>query len=143
MTREPVPATTQREGTTIGAVLAGSAATFGLVVSAGLLAVVVAGSLQWGKLPAGLDNAIPLAVLGGGLLLSGRVATDVAGRFGPLCGLGAGLVVGIIGMAISRAGEAHGEGIELWQIAIAVTVVSGLSGGSAWWVGHSRSSRHS
>ena len=100
--------------------------------------MVVAGLLQWGKLPVVLDNAIPLVVLVGGLLLSGRVATDVAGRLGPLCGLGAGLLVGAIGLAVSRAGEAHGEGIELWQIAIAVAVVSLLSGGSAWMVGRRR-----
>ena len=127
------------EHTRIGAVLAGAAAAFGLVVSSGLVSVVVAGFLQWGKLPIWLDNAIPLLVLAGGLLLSGRVATDVAGRFGPLCGLGAALLVGVIGLAVSKAGEAHGEGLELWQIAIAVGVVGVLTGGAAWWVGRSRS----
>ncbi len=139
MSRPPGLAREAHEGTTVGAVLAGVAATFGLVVSSGLLAVVVAGLLQWRNLPVGVDNAIPLVVLGGGLLLSGRVATDVAGRLGPLCGVGAGLLVGTIGIAVSRAGEAHGEGIELWQIAIAVSVVSVLSGGGAWWVARRRS----
>jgi drug/metabolite transporter (DMT)-like permease len=88
-----------------------------------------------------LDDGIPLAVLAGGLLLSGRVATDVAGRLGALCALGAAVLVGLVGTAVSRAGEAHGDGVEAGQIAVAVAVVLVLTGGSALWVEHRRSGR--
>jgi hypothetical protein len=129
------------ESTTFGAVLAGAVATFGLVVSAGLVAVITAGVLQWANLPAWLDNAVPLVVLAGGLVLSGRIATDVAGRFGPWCGLGAAVLIGLIGTAVSMAGEAHGDGLEPMQIVVAVGVVMVLTSGGAWWVGRHRARR--
>lgn len=131
------------EGTRIGAVAAGAAATFGLVISSGLVAVVVAGALQWMSLPGWLDNAIPVVVLAGGLLLSGRVATDVAGRFGPWCGVGAAILVGLVGSAVSVAGEAHGDGLEPFQIAVAVMVVMVMTSGGAWWVSRGRARRRS
>jgi hypothetical protein len=132
-----------REGTAVGAVAAGVAASFGLVVSSALVAVVVAGGLQWMNVPVWLDNGIPLAVLAGGLVLSGRVATDVAGRFGPWCGVGAALLVGLVGTAVSRAGEAHGDGVEPVQIVVAVAAVMVLSAGSAWWIARRRMRRGS
>lgn len=130
-----------RERTTVGTVLVGTAACFGLVVSSGILAVVAAGSLQWLNLPASLDNAVPVLVLLAGLLLSGRVATDVAGRRGVLCGLGTAALVALIGAAVARAGEAHGDGIEPQQIAVAAVVVAVLCAGNAWWVARRRTSR--
>jgi hypothetical protein len=128
------------EPTSLGAFLAGAAASFGLVISSALVAVVVAGSLQWVHLPAWLDDGIPLVVLAGGLVLAGRVATDVAGRLGPWCGLGAAILVAVVGIAVSQAGEAHGDGVEPSQIAIASATVLALTGGGAWAV--SRLRRH-
>lgn len=140
MTNAQTPALGER--TTLGTVLAGIAACFGLVVSSALLAVIVAGSLQWMKPPVWLDNAVPLVVLGIGLMLSGRVATDVAGRWGPVCGFGAAVLVALVGTAVSRAGEAHGDGVEPVQIAIATAVVLLLTAGTAFVVRRRRLSRH-
>ena len=125
--------------TTAGAVAAGVAASFGLVISGAVVAVIAAGVLQWVNIPRWLDNLIPLLVLAGGLLLSGRVATDVAGRFGPWCGVGAAALVGLLGAAVSKAGEAHGDGVEPTQIVVAFLTVLALTGGSAWWVSRQRS----
>jgi hypothetical protein len=143
MSRPPARGPESREGTRVGAVVAGAAAVFGLLISSALGAVVVAGALQWMNLPAWLDDGIPLVVLVAGLVLSGRVATDVAGRFGPWCGVGAAILVGLIGSAVSVAGEAHGDGLEPVQIAVAVLVVMVLTSGGAWWVGRRRARRRS
>jgi len=124
-------------------VIAGAVAVFGLVISSTLVAVVVAGALQWMNLPSWLDDGIPLAMLVSGLILSGRVATDVAGRFGPWCGIGAAILVGLIGSAVSVAGEAHGDGLEPAQIALAVLLVMVLTSGGAWWVSLRRARRRS
>jgi hypothetical protein len=124
--------------TNLGALLAGATAAFGLVMSAALVAVVIAGSLQWLNIPSWLDNGIPLLVLAAGLVLAGRVATDAAGPLGPWCGLGAAILVAIVGSAVSRAGLAHGDGVEPFQIAIASATVLVLTGGGAWVVGRRR-----
>lgn len=144
--RRPVEAARERtaasrERSTLGTVAVGTAACFGLVVSSGIVAVIAAGSLQWLNLPNWLDNTIPVLVLLAGLLLSGRVATDVAGRQGVLCGLGTAVLVALVGTAVARAGEAHGDGIEPVQIAVATVVVAGLSAGNAWWVARRRTTR--
>lgn len=132
-----------REGTRVGAVIAGAVAVFGLVISSALVAVVVAGALQWMNLPAWLDDGIPLVVLVDGLILSARVATDVAGRLGPWCGIGAAILVGLIGCAVSVAGEAYGDGLEPAQIAQADLLVMVLSSAGAWWVSLRRTRRRS
>ena len=110
----------------------GTAATFGLAVSSGLTAVVVAGMLQWGSLPGWLDDALPIVVLLLGLLLCGRVAADVAGARGPWCGLGAGLLTTAVGLAVGSVSEAHGDGLEVNEVAVAAAVVTVLVAGSAW-----------
>lgn len=112
--------------------LVGTAAAFGLAVSSGLTAVVVAGLLQWATLPPWLDDALPFVVLLLGLLLCGRVASDVAGRLGPWCGLGAGVLTTAIGLAVSAVSEAHGDGIEPSAVVMAAAVVTVVIGGSAW-----------
>jgi len=109
-----------------------AATVVGLLVSSGLVAVVVAGSLQWthGLSPL-LDNAIPLAVLTAGMVLAGRVSVDVAGPHGPLAVLVATGVVTAIGWALSRSSEAHGDGIEPQQVLLVTAVVLVVTGGSA------------
>lgn len=113
-------------------VVTGSAAVLGLVVSGAVLAVAVAGLLQWGPhVPALLDDGIPLVVLAAGMLLGGRVAVDVAGRGGLVSCLLAAVTVAVLGDAVSRASEAHGDGIELQQVLLAGLVVLVLTSGSA------------
>ena len=109
-----------------------AATVVGLLFSSALVAVVVAGSLQWthGLSPL-LDNAIPLAVIALGMMLAGRVSVDVAGPHGPLSVLVATAVVTAIGWSLSRSSEAHGDGIELQQVLAAAAVVLVLTGGSA------------
>jgi hypothetical protein len=123
---------TTDESTSALAVLAGAAACFGLCISSALVAVVVAGLGQWTKLPAWLEEGVPLLVLAAGLALSGRVAVDVAGRRGLWCAAGAALLVAAVGLALSAAGEAHGDGIEVGQILVSTAVVAVVTGGSAW-----------
>jgi len=120
-----------RRSSTISAVLTGIAAAFGLTVSGGLLAVVLAGVEQWANLPAWLDDSAPYVVLLAGLALSGRVAADVAGRHAPWCGLGAALLTLAAGAAVSRSSEAHGDGLEMPSVYVAALVVGLAVSGSA------------
>jgi hypothetical protein len=46
--------------------------------------------------------------------------------------------VALVGTVISRAGEAHGDAIDGWQIGVASSCVLVLTGGTAWWVQHRR-----
>lgn len=126
------------------ATLTGAAAVFGLLVSGAVLAVAVAGFLQWGPTyPAVLDDGLPLVVMAAAMLLAGRVAVDVAGRRGVLSAAGAALVVAVLGMTISKSSEAHGDGIEPVQVLVATVTVLVLTGGSAWFVAHRREARGS
>ena len=125
----------------VGDALVGMLAVFGLLFGSALVAVVVAGMLQWGNLAPWLDNAIPLAVLGLGMMLAGRVAVDVAGRAGVLCTVLAAALVAVVGALVAVASEAHGDGIEGWQIAVASGCVLLLSGGTAWLVQRRRRPR--
>ena len=110
-------------------VLTGTATVVGLLVSSGVLAVLVAGALQWtSSLSPFLDNLIPLVVLFAGMLLAGRVSVDVAGRRGPLAVVGAAVVVALIGWGLSRTSEAHGDGIETQQVVLATLVVLLVTG---------------
>ena len=118
----------------VGDALVGMLAVAGLLFASGLVAVVVAGMLQWGNLVPWLDNAIPILVLALGMILAGRVAVDVAGRGGLLCTVLAATVVALVGALVSRASESHGDGIEAWQIAVASGCVLILTGGTAWLV---------
>jgi hypothetical protein len=102
----------------------GTAAVFGLLVSSGVLAVAMAGFLQWGpRMAPVLDNGFPILVLVLGMLLCGRVAVDMAGPRGALCGVGAALLVGAVGLTVSRSSEAHGDGLEPPQVLVAVLFV--------------------
>lgn len=121
--------------------LVGMIAVFGLLFGSAILAVVVAGMLQWGNLVPWLDNAIPIVVLVLGMMLAGRVAVDVAGRGGVLCAVLAAGLVALVGALVSRASEAHGDGIEGWQIGIVSGCVLVLSGGTAWVVQRRRRRR--
>lgn len=123
-------------------VAAAAAACLGLLVSSGLLAIIAAGVIQWKKvIPEGVDDAIPLVVLGLGMALSGRVAVDVAGRRGWLATVITAAVIGLIGMAVQSAGEAHGDGISELQVGVAVAVVLVLTTGSALLVARRRARR--
>jgi hypothetical protein len=124
-------------------ILAATAAVFGLLVSGGVFAIVVAGLLQWGPAyPDWLDDGLPLLVLAIGMLLAGRVAVDVAGpRGGLLAALLAAVLLGVLGYAVSRSSEAHGDGVEVGQVLLAVLVVMLLAGGSAALVGRRRARR--
>ena len=109
-----------------------AAACLGLLVSSGLLSVIVAGVIQWKKtVPEGIDDAIPLTVLGIGMVLSGRVAVDVAGRRGWIATVATAVVVGLIGFAVQTAGEAHGDGVSELQVGLAVAAVLVLTTGTA------------
>lgn len=123
------------------AALVGTLAVVGLLFGSAIVAVAVAGMLQWGTLAPWLDNAVPLAVLALGMMLAGRVAVDVAGRGGPLCTVMAAGLVALVGALVSVASEAHGDGIEGWQIAVASACVLALSGGTAWLVQRRRRPR--
>ena len=120
-----------------GAVVVGTAAVFGVLVSSALFAVAVAGFLQWGR---PLDDGLPLLVLGLGMLLCGRVAVDVAGSRAVLCALGAALLVLLLGLTVSRSSEAHGDGIEVFQVVVASLVVLVVVGAGAL-VGQRRRAR--
>jgi hypothetical protein len=124
-------------------VLVGIAAALGIIVSSALTGVAVAGLLQWNRLPnlpRFADNALPVVVLLLGMLLAGRVAVDVAGRLGLVTALGAALVLLGFGLLLSKASEAHGDGVEPLQVSIAALVVLVVVGGSAAWVTNRRRS---
>jgi hypothetical protein len=112
-------------------VVSAALAVFGLVISSALLAVVVAGLLQWGNLAPGLDNAVPILVLVLGLMLCGRVAVDIAGSAGVLATVGAAGLVALVGLSISRSTEAHGDGVEPQQVLLAALIVLVLTGGTS------------
>jgi hypothetical protein len=122
----------------VEAVVVGTLAVFGLLFSSAVIAVIVAGMLQWGSMPPWLDDAIPVAVLVVGLAISGRVAVDVAGGQGVWCTLGAAVLVAAMGTVVSRSSEAHGDGIEAGQILVATLVVLLVSGTTALLVGRRR-----
>lgn len=125
---------------TLATVLIGTLASFGITVSGGVLALVVAGFLQWKtQLPPIVDDGLPLLILGGGMLVAGRVAVDVAGRLGMLCAVGAAVLTGAIGLQISIATEAHGDAIEPLQVLIASLLVLAVVGGAAWVIRFRRS----
>jgi hypothetical protein len=129
------PAATTR----MESVITGSAAVFGIVVSATLGAVAIAGFLQWGpRYPAALDDGLPLVIVVAGMLLAGRVAVDVAGDLGVWSVVGATLIVAVLGYSVSMSSEAHGDGIEFNQVLLAAGVVLALSAGSAWTVARRR-----
>lgn len=118
---------------TTATVLIGSLAAFGITVSGAVLALAVAGFLQWKvHLPDLFDDGLPLLILAGGMLIAGRVAVDVAGRAGTLCALGAAVLIGAIGMEISITTEAHGDAVEPVQALYAAMLVLVIVGGSAW-----------
>ena len=119
-------------------VLAASLAVFGMTCSAAILSVVVAGLLQWDTLPSIVRNALPVVVLALGLVLTGRVAVDVAGRAGIAGTVGSALVLLVLGLALSHSTEAHGDGIEPHQVWVAALVVLAVTGGTAWWVSRRR-----
>jgi hypothetical protein len=126
-----------------GSVVIGIAATFGVLISSAVVAVVFAGFLQWGPtLAPVLDNGIPLLVLVLGMLLCGRVAVDVAGRRGTITAVGTAVLVAVLGLAVSRSSDAHGDGIEPTQVAYATAAVLLLVGGSALLIQRGRVRRH-
>ena len=124
-------------------VVSAALAVFGLVISSALVAVVVAGLLQWGSLAPGLDNAVPIFVLVLGLMLCGRVAVDIAGGAGVLATVGAAGLVALVGLTISHSTEAHGDGVEPPQVMLAALVVLVLSGGTSMLVDWRRKRRRS
>lgn len=119
--------------THIGAVIIGSIAAFGILISGAVLAMVAAGFMQWRSgVPQSVDEGLPLVLLAGGMVLAGRVAVDVAGTLGVLCAAGAAAMVGLLGLAVVRDTAAHGDPIEPAQVGIAALVVLAIAGGSAW-----------
>ena len=115
-----------------GSVVIAVIATFGVLVSSGIVAVVFAGFLQWGPAIAPiLDNAIPLFILFLGMVLCGRVAVDVAGNRGTVASVGTAAIVAVLGAAVSRSSEAHGDGIEALQVVYATVIVLVVVGGTA------------
>ncbi len=128
---------------TVANVVIGSLATFGVTVSGAMLAVVVAGLLQWKlTVPDLLDDGLPLLMLGGGMLVAGRVAVDVAGAAALWCAVGAATLTASIGALISATTSAHGDGIEPLQVLYASLIVLVAIGGSAWLIQRRRRRRH-
>jgi hypothetical protein len=122
-----------------GDVLAGTAAVFGLLVSSGVGAVVVAGLLQWRPtLAPALGTGLPLAVLAIGLMLCGRVAVDIGGSRAILCVVGASMVVAGLGLLYSKSSESHGDGIEPLQVLVATLTVLLVVGATATLVSRRR-----
>ncbi len=129
-------------GGAIATVLVGVIATFGVLMSSAVAAIVVAGALQWNHGVAhALDNAFPLVVLFLGMVLSGRVAVDVAGQRAITSVVGAAVIVAALGMAVSITSEAHGDAIEPLQVAVATLVVLVVVGSSSWLVSRHRTHR--
>lgn len=125
-----------------GAGIVAVAAGFGIVVSSVLVAVVVAGALQWGShVPPMVDDGAPLVVLAMGMALAGRVTVDVAGRLGVASAVGTAALVAILGTMLGKASEAHGDGIEGLEVTFATAAVLVVVGGTAWLVRHRRVAR--
>jgi len=116
-------------------------AAFGLMCTSAVLAVVVAGALQWSSLPLWLDNTAPVIVLGLGLFFAGRITTDVAPGRGTHAALGAGALVVVIGLSLSWATEAHGDGVEAQHAVWAGVVAAAVGAAGARWAEHRRA-RH-
>jgi hypothetical protein len=132
-TTDPAVARRRRPSRAVD-LLVGISAALGLIVAAALAGVAMAGLLQWNQLPnlpRFVDSAAPLVVLALGMLLAGRVAVDVAGRLGPVAAAGSALVVLVLGLWLSRASEAHGDGVEPLQVGLAALVVLVVVGGSS------------
>lgn len=122
-------------GTGVGATMIAAVATFGLVMSSTLVAVVVAGALQWlPALPPILDSALPLLTLIAGMALAGRVAVDVAQSRGVTAAAVAAVLVAALGLVLSGASEAHGDGVEAPWVGFAATCVFMVVGAAAWLV---------
>ena len=122
-------------------VLTATATVFGLLVSSGVVAVVIAGALQWSSVSPSLDNLLPLVALAAGMVLAGRVAVDVAGGRGVLAAVGAAVLVAAVGAALSRTSEAHGDGLEAIQVVEATVAVLVVTGGAALVTARRRSAR--
>ena len=76
--RSAVSRTARPPRTSLGAVVIGSLAAFGIITSGAVLALVAAGFMQWRPgIPDLVDEGLPLLLLLGGMLLAGRVAVDV------------------------------------------------------------------
>ena len=128
--------------TRVGAVLIGSLAAFGIIISGAVLALVAAGFMQWRSgIPHYVDEGLPLLLLFGGMLLAGRVAVDVAGSLGIVSAAGAAALVGLLGLMVVRDTAAHGDSIDPAQVGIAALVVLLLVGGTAWVVNWHRRRR--
>jgi ammonia channel protein AmtB len=128
----------------VGACVTGAVAAFGLVMASLLVAVVVAGALQWvPAVPAALDAGFPVLGLVAGLALAGRVAVDVAGSGGVLAAAGAAAIVAALGLGLSRASEAHGDSVEPPWVGLAAVGVFLIVGGSAWLIRRRRVGRTS
>ncbi len=113
-------------------IVVGTATIFGLLVTSALVAVAVAGFFQWTpNVSPILDDGLPLALVFLGMVLSGRVAVDIAGGLGIACATGAALLVALIGYAVSRSSEAHGDGLEIQQVFLAAATVLVVVGGTA------------
>lgn len=139
--RPTMPLRLNRSGPVVTVVI-GTLATFGVLMSTAVAAVVVGGLLQWDRGVAhALDNAMPLVVLFLGMVLSGRVAVDVAGRWALASVLGAAIIVAGLGLQVSKTNEAHGDAVEPWQVAVATTIVLVVVGPTAWLVKRQRARR--
>ncbi len=129
-------------GTGPGATVIAALASFGLVMSSTLVAVVAAGALQWlPALPPILDTALPLLALTAGMALAGRVAVDVAGSRGVSAAAGAAVLVAALGLVLSGASEAHGDAVEPPWVVLTATCVFIVVGGSAWLVQRRRNAQ--
>ncbi len=135
-------ATTQQQRSALADILVGTATIVGLMVTSALVAVAVAGFFQWTpNISPILDDGLPLALMLAGLVLSGRVAVDIAGGLGIVCAALAATLVMVIGYAVEHSSEAHGDGLEIQQVLLAGLVVLGVVGGTALLVDRRRRRR--
>lgn len=125
-------ATAHQHRSVLADILVGTATIVGLMVTSGLVSVTVAGFFQWTpNVSPLLDDGLPFALLLAGLVLCGRVAVDIAGGLAVACAALAATLVLLIGYAVERSSEAHGDGLEMQQVLLAALVVLVVVGGSA------------
>lgn len=144
MTEQPLASRAHTRRQQASVIVIGTLSGFGIIISGAVMALLLAGFMQWsGSLPSIIDDGLPLLLLAGSMLMAGRVVVDVAGRLQVWCVVGTAALVGALGMLFAQKTQAHGDAIEPLQVLLAMLVVLLLVGSSAWWVTHRRRRHHS
>ncbi|MEO5654031.1 MAG: hypothetical protein ABIN79_07365 [Marmoricola sp.] len=132
-------ATAHQHRSVFADIVVGTATIVGLMVTSAIVSVTVAGFFQWTpNVSPILDDGLPLALLVAGMVLSGRVAVDIAGGLGIASAALSAMLVLLIGYAVERSSEAHGDGLEIRQVMLAALVVLVVVGGTAFLIDRRR-----